>query len=175
MKKSCIHIYCGDGKGKSTAVTGLAVRATGSGKKVIFAQFMKDGKSSELKILRGLPGVTVLTCEKQFGFFWNMTEEQKKEAADAYQELFDQATELAIREDAFLLVMDEFMSCYNHGMLNQEKAVEFLKNRPEGLEVALSGRDPSPELLELADYVSEVRKIKHPFDQGIHARKGIEL
>ena len=78
MKQSCIHIYCGDGKGKSTAVTGLAVRAAGSGRRVIFTQFMKDGKSSELKVLRELPGVTVLTCEKQFGFFWNMTDEQKK-------------------------------------------------------------------------------------------------
>ena len=73
-----LHIYCGDGKGKSTAVTGLAVRAAGSGRRVIFTQFMKDGKSSELKVLRELPGVTVLTCEKQFGFFWNMTDEQKK-------------------------------------------------------------------------------------------------
>lgn len=78
MKQSCIHIYCGDGKGKSTAVTGLAVRAAGSGRRVIFIQFMKDGKSSELKVLRELPGVTVLTCEKQFGFFWNMTDEQKR-------------------------------------------------------------------------------------------------
>ena len=143
MKQSCIHIYCGDGKGKSTAVTGLAVRAAGSGRRVIFTQFMKDGKSSELKVLRELPGVTVLTCEKQFGFFWNMTDEQKKEAAAAYQALFDRATELAVREDAFLLVMDEFMSCYNHGMLNREKALDFLKNRPEGLEVALTGRDPA--------------------------------
>ncbi len=174
-KQSCIHIYCGDGKGKSTAVTGLAVRAAGSGKKVIFTQFMKDGTSSELKVLKTLPGVTVLTCEKRLGFVWNMNEEQKKEAAAAYQEVFDRATELAVKEDAFLLVMDEFMSCYNYGMLNHEKALSFLKNRPEGLEVALTGRDPAEELIELADYVSEVRKVKHPFDQGIHARKGIEL
>lgn len=89
MKQSCIHIYCGDGKGKSTAVTGLAVRAAGSGRKVIFTQFMKDGKSSELKVLRELPGVTVLTCEKQFGFFWNMTDEQKKEAGCRLSALFD--------------------------------------------------------------------------------------
>lgn len=175
MKQSCIHIYCGDGKGKSTAVTGLAVRAAGSGKKVIFTQFMKDGSSSELKVLRTLPGMTVLTCEKRLGFVWNMNEEQKKEAAAAYQELFDRATRLAVEEEAFLLVMDEFNSCYNYGMLNHEKALSFLKNRPEGLEVALTGRDPAAELVELADYVSEVRKVKHPFDQGIHARKGIEL
>lgn len=175
MKKSCIHIYCGDGKGKSTAVMGLALRAAGSGKKVVLTQFLKDGKSSELNILKGLPQVTVLTCQKQFGFFWNMTEEQKTEARAAYQELFDKAVQTAEEEDAFLLVMDEFMAAYNHGMIDREKALEFLRERPEALEVALTGRDPAPELIELADYVSEVRKIKHPFDEGLNARRGIEM
>ena len=175
MGKSCIHIYCGDGKGKSTAVMGLALRAAGSGQKVVLTQFLKNGKSSELNILRELPQVTVLTCPKQFGFFWKMTEEQKKEAGKAYQELFDKAVRAAVEEDAFLLVMDEFIAAYNHGMVNQEKALAFFKERPEGLEVALTGRDPAPELLELADYVSEIRKVKHPFDNGLKARKGIEL
>ena len=119
--------------------------------------------------------MTVLTCPKQFGFFWKMTEEQKKEAGKAYQELFDKAVRTAVEEDAFLLVMDEFIAAYNHGMVNREKALAFLKGRPEGLEVALTGRDPAPELLELADYVSEIRKVKHPFDNGLKARKGIEL
>ena len=175
MKKSCVHIYCGDGKGKSTAVMGLAVRAAGCGKNVVLTQFLKDGKSSELNILRELPQVTVLTCEKQFGFFWNMTEDQKAEARAAYQELFDKAVQTAKEENVFLLVMDEFMAAYNHGMIDREKALAFLKGRPEGLEVALTGRDPAPELLELADYVSEVRKVKHPFDEGVSARKGIEM
>ena len=119
--------------------------------------------------------MTVLTCPKQFGFFWKMTEEQKKEAGKAYQELFEKAVRAAVEEDAFLLVMDEFIAAYNHGMVNQEKALAFLKERPEDLEVALTGRDPAPELLELADYVSEIRKVKHPFDRGIAARKGIEM
>lgn len=175
MKKSCIHIYCGDGKGKSTAAMGLALRAAGSGKKVVVTQFLKDGSSSELKILRTLPNVTVLTCQRQFGFFWNMTEDQKKEAAAAYQQLFEEAVKTAEKEEAFLLVMDEFMAAYRHEMIDREQALAFLKNRPEGLEVALTGRDPAPELLELADYVSEIRKIKHPFDEGIAARRGIEL
>ena len=175
MKKTCIHIYCGDGKGKSTAVMGLALRAAGSGKKVILTQFLKDGTSSELKILRELPQVSVLTCEKQFGFFWNMSEEQKEAARAAYQELFDRAVQMASEEQAFLLVMDEFMAAYNHGMIDQTKALAFLKEKPEGLEVALTGRDPAPELLALADYVSEIRKIKHPFDEGLNARKGIEM
>lgn len=175
MKQSCVHIYCGDGKGKSTAVMGLALRAAGSGKRVVLTQFLKDGTSSELNVLRELPEVTVLTCPRQFGFFWNMTEEQKEEGQRAYQELFDQAVKTAREKEAFLLVMDEFMAAYSHEMIDRERALDFLKNRPEGLEIALTGRDPAPELLELADYVSEIRKVKHPFDQGLKARKGIEL
>ena len=85
------------------------------------------------------------------------------------------AVQTAEEEDAFLLVMDEFMAAYNHGMIDREKALEFLRERPEALEVALTGRDPAPELMELADYVSEVRKIKHPFDEGLNARRGIEM
>lgn len=175
MKKSCIHIYCGDGKGKSTAAMGLALRAAGSGQKVVLTQFLKSGSSSELNILRQLPQVQVMGCEKKFGFLWNMTEEQKAEAKKAYTELFFQVTETAVREHAFLLVMDEFMAAYNHEMLDREAALAFLRERPEDLEVVLTGRDPAPELLELTDYVSEIQKRKHPFDEGLPARKGIEM
>ncbi len=175
MKKSCIHIYCGDGKGKTTTAMGLAVRAAGSGQKVVLTQFMKCGSSCELKILRELPQVEIICCEKNFGFIWNMNEEEKAEARAAYTELFDQAVQAAVEGEAFLLVMDEFMSAYNLGMINREKALQFLKEKPENLEVVLTGRDPAPELLELADYVSEIQKRKHPFDQGIPARKGIEM
>lgn len=175
MNQSCIHIYCGDGKGKSTAAMGLALRAAGSGKKVLVTQFLKDGSSSELKILRDLPNVWVLTCEEKFGFFWNMTEEQKAGAKKAYEGLFDEAVRVALREEVFLLVMDEFVAAYNHGMVDRERALGFLKGRPEGLEVVLTGREPAAELVELADYVSEIQKRKHPFDKGVAARKGIEM
>ena len=74
-----------------------------------------------------------------------------------------------------LLVIDEFMSAYNHGLIEQKQALECLMKRPDCLEVVLTGRNPGEELLKLADYVTEMKKIKHPFDQGIPARKGIEL
>lgn len=175
MKKSCIHIYCGDGKGKTTAAMGLAVRAAGNGQRVVLTQFLKDGSSSELNILRELPKIQVISCMKHFGFFWNMTEEQKEEARKAYADLFEEAVRKAVESHAFLLVMDEFIAAFNHGMIDRERALQFLREKPEDLEVVLTGRDPSPELVELADYVSEIQKRKHPFDQGIPARKGIEM
>lgn len=104
-----------------------------------------------------------------------MTEEQKEEAKAAYTKLFLDAAARAVKEKYDLLIVDEFMSAYNHGLIDQKKALDFLVHRPDHLEIVLTGRDPGEELLELADYVTEMKKIKHPFDQGIPARKGIEM
>ena len=172
--RRCMHIYCGDGKGKTTAAVGLAVRAAGYHMKVLFCQCMKDGRSSEIHMLQSL-GVACCFCPEHFGFYWNMTEEQKEEAKAAYTKLFLDAADRAVKEGYDLMIVDEFMSAYNYGLIDQKKALDFLSRRPEQLEIVLTGRDPGEELLELADYVTEMKKIKHPFDQGVPARKGIEL
>lgn len=172
--KSCIHIYCGDGKGKTTAAIGLSVRASGCGKKVLVTRFLKTDHSGEVKVLEAIPGVTVTPCERSFGFFTRMTEEQKKEAAVYYSQLLESTLEKAVKEEYDLLVMDEIMAVCNYGLVDEEVVRTFLENRPEGLEVVLTGRNPSKELTDLADYVSEIHKIKHPYDQGLNARKGIE-
>jgi cob(I)alamin adenosyltransferase len=172
--KGRLHIYCGDGKGKTTAAMGLAVRAAGNGMKVLVCQCMKDGSSSEVAMLEKL-GITYRCCTERFGFFWNMTDEQKKKAAEAYTNLFREVMEMAEKEHYDLLVIDEFMSAYNHGLIDQKTALKALLHRPEWLEMVLTGRQPGEEILKLADYVTEMRKIKHPFDEGLPARKGIEL
>lgn len=172
--RGCLHIYCGDGKGKTTAAVGLAVRAAGSGMKVLFCQCMKDGYSSEVQIIKKL-GVAYRCCPEKLGFSWTMDETQKKYARHIYTHLFEDVTREAEEGDYDLLVVDEFMSAYNLGWIYQPEALDFLINRPKKLEVVLTGRDPGEELLELADYVTEMRKVKHPFERGIPARKGIEL
>ena len=170
-----VHIYCGDGKGKTTAAMGLAVRAAGRGRKVVLTQFMKSGNSSELKLMKELPGIYYIPCEESFGFYWKMNEIQKEQAARYYTAYFQRVIEETRELNADVLILDEFLSAYNHEFIDHNQAMDFFKNRPDKLEVVMTGREPAAELLQLADYVSEIKKIKHPYDKGIEARRGIEM
>lgn len=171
--KGCIHIYCGDGKGKTTAAVGLAVRAAGRGKKVLAARFLKTDDSGEVAVLNTIRGIVVQPCVKTFGFYAQMTEEQKIEAAEYYQNLLEESWEMA--QDGFdLLILDEIMAACRYGLVREEWLIEKLSQKREDLEVVLTGRNPSKELTELADYISEICKVKHPYDDGLPARKGIE-
>ena len=168
-----IHLYCGNGKGKTTASVGLAVRAAGAGRRVLFTQFYKDGTSSEINVLRSIPGITVEVCGKHYGFFKRMTDEEKEAARKDYTALLEKV--LRDSADADLLILDEAVSACNNGSIPEDRLLEFLRNRPEGLEVVLTGRKPSAALTDIADYVTSMNKEKHPFDRGVAARKGIEF
>lgn len=168
-----IHLYCGDGKGKTTAALGLALRAAGAGKRVVFTQFFKDGSSSEIEPLAALPGVRVFHADTVRGFYRNMTPTQREQAGKDYTALFRQVTQAA--QEADLLILDEIVSACNRGVVPEKLVTVFLREKPARLEVVLTGRNPSAALLELADYITEMRKLRHPFDRGIGARKGIEF
>lgn len=168
-----IHLYCGDGKGKTTAALGLALRAAGAGKQVVFTQFFKDGSSSEIGPLAALPGVRVFHADTVRGFYRNMTPTQREQAGKDYTALFRQVTQAA--QEADLLILDEIVSACNRGVVPEKLVTDFLREKPAWLEVVLTGRNPSAALLELADYITEMRKLRHPFDRGIGARKGIEF
>ena len=187
----CVHLYCGDGKGKTTAAIGLAVRAAGTGKQVVAARFLKTDQSGEVEILKRLPEVTLIPCEKTFGFTWKMTDEVKQEAADYYKSMFETACREAVKRCGeagslgseklqnkencdVLLVLDEVCASLSSGLLELADIVDFLDHRPANLEVVMTGRKPPEELLLRADYVTEMEKIKHPFDRKILARRGIE-
>ncbi len=172
--ESRIHIYCGDGKGKTSAAIGLAVRAAGRGKKVLFARFLKNDDSGEVETLSRIPGICLKPCRKSFGFFYQMTKEQRQEAKEYYKRLFHDVWEEAVENGFDILVLDEIMAACRYGLVPEEDVTGCLKSRPGTLEVVMTGREPSHKMMDLADYVSEIRKIKHPFDKGIGARKGIE-
>ena len=174
MEKGLIHIYCGDGKGKTSAAIGLAVRAAGNGMKVLFTRFLKTEDSGELKILDQISGIEVIHLKKSFGFYKTLSEQGKKEMSEMYFRLWKEILVKSRKEEYVVLVMDEFMAAYNYGLIPNEDAITFLKEKPERMEIVLTGRNPDERLIELADYVSEIKKRKHPFDRGIYARKGIE-
>ena len=172
---SCVHIYCGDGKGKTSAALGLAVRAAGRGRKVLIVRFLKREDSGEVPALRIIPGIKVIACDQEFGFVFRMSDKERAEAAKYYQQQFEKACKDAIRENYDVLILDEILAACNYGMVQEKDVIHFLKNRPLGLEVALTGRDPSGDLLACADYVSEIQMRKHPYEKGVQARKGIEF
>jgi cob(I)alamin adenosyltransferase len=165
-----IHIYTGDGKGKTTAALGLALRAAGSGKRVVILQFMKGRDTGEIHSLKFVPNITVLRNKKDYGFFRNLGEDARREMADDNNSNLKEA--LALPCD--LLVMDEVLSAYNLGAVDRDMIDELVFKTGEKPELVLTGRDPPPRLVEAADYVSDIRKIKHPYDLGVKAREGIE-
>lgn len=174
MNQGMIHIYCGDGKGKTSAAIGLAVRAAGTGMKVLFARFLKNEYSGELKVLDAVPQIEVIHLERSYGFFSTLSEKEKAEVKEMYLGLWNKIRDRVSSGEYDMLVIDEFMAAYNYGLIPHEEGVRFLEEKPEEMEIVLTGRDPDKELVKLADYVSEIRKIKHPFDRGITARRGIE-
>lgn len=169
-----IHIYTGDGKGKTTASVGLSVRFAGHGGKVCFGQFLKDGTSGEIAVLKSIPGISVYSNEEKFGFSFMMNDETKERAQKSYSEYLQYLLKQATEEQCGLLVLDEIISAYNLNFVDHDTLLQFLKHKPDNMEVVLTGRDPANELVQLADYVSDIRKVKHPFDRHIMARDGIE-
>lgn len=166
-----VHIYCGDGKGKTTAAIGLAVRAAGFGMKVLVAQFFKDGSSSEFEVLHGVKNITCHHVSEKFGFYFFMKPEEKEHCKEVYHTFFEDLTKIAADYD--MIVLDEIISTSNCGIVAAEEIIAFADSFGDK-ELVLTGRDPHPMLVERADYVSEVVKKKHPFDSGVAARKGIE-
>ena len=171
MEKGCIQIYHGNGKGKTTAAVGLLLRAAGQGFSAGFAQFLKDGSSGECRMLADLPGVTLFPFLPKVPFTFAMTPEQRPDAAAFYAALLD---EIRQRRDLDLVVLDEVLDAVNAGILPETALLDFLKNRPAGQEVVLTGRDPSETLCRMADYITDMRAAKRPYAAGQEARRGVE-
>lgn len=171
LEKGCVHLYCGDGKGKSTAAAGLALRCTGSGNKVLFVQFFKDGSSGEIELLRRV-GITTMHSNTIPGMVFQLSHTEIRTVQRDYTNLLQQAIDIAHGYD--MLILDEIVSTCGYGIVPEEKLLNFLDNRPKRLEVILTGRNPSEAMKKRADYITEMKKHAHPFDKGQIARKGIE-
>ena len=176
MKKhlGLTHIYCGDGKGKTTASLGIVLRSIGCHFNVVFTQFLKDNDSSELEVLRKYDNVRIISGKGVRGFTKFMKQKDLKQVTNIQNVHLKQAIDLCNDGKCDVLVLDEIIGAVNTNTVDYEMLLDFLKNRPKNIEVIMTGRNPKKELVEIADYVSEIRKIKHPFDKGIPAREGVE-
>nr|WP_296834528.1 cob(I)yrinic acid a,c-diamide adenosyltransferase [uncultured Marvinbryantia sp.] len=169
-----VHIYCGDGKGKTTTGMGLCVRAAGYGYRVLIYQFMKNNRTSERKVLEKVENITIVDGLEEEKFSFQMTEEEKKERRQFYAQQLKMVTEKARDEQFDVLFLDEVIYTIRAGLLDEALVLDFLDHKPEKLEVILTGQGPDEELLARADYVSEICMRKHPFQKGQPARDGIE-
>lgn len=170
-------VYTGDGKGKTTAAIGLTVRAAGNRMRVLFVQFIKGSwKSGEREILRGLPNVEVAVTGRGFTIDGlrdvRIPMQVHHDAASAGWTLAQQA----IHADQYdMVVLDEILGALNAGLISLDDVLETVRSRPRRLHLVLTGRGAPAALVDLADLVSDVRSVKHPYEQGIAAQRGIEF
>lgn len=169
------HIYYGDGKGKTTAAIGLAVRAAGSKMKVLFVQFLKTEFSGERHILSHTENVTLTFCPLELKFTFDMDDKEKAQAAKIFKGIFDNAITTALTEKYDMVVLDEVFEAINAHMLSESEVYEFITNAPSSMEIVMTGHNPPQKFMDCADYITEFKKIKHPYDRGITGRIGIEF
>lgn len=170
-----IQLYTGDGKGKTTAAIGQAARAAGRDWRVYFAQFMKGNDTGELYSLRELSNVTVLRSEKNFGFYSAMSEADKRELTGIHNAVLDKLLRAAGDGCCDLIILDEVTYPVNWGLLDREKLEKLLAYAGEDVEIVMTGRNAADFLQERADYITEMKCIRHPYEKGISARRGIEF
>lgn len=174
MEKGLIHLYTGDGKGKTTAAIGLAVRAAGAGKSVCFVQFMKGQDTAELQSFRFLPGIRVLRSEKDFGFYPSMSEADKEELTGIHNRILTEAIEAVNAGQCDVLILDEATYPVKLHLIDEEALKSLVEHKNTPLELVLTGRDAPDFMVEAADYITRMKMERHPFEKGIMARKGIE-
>lgn len=170
-ERGYVQVYTGDGKGKTTAVLGLALRACGGGLKVYIGQFMKKRNYSELKSLRRFKdSIRVEQFGRQRFIGQKVTEEDEWLAQKGLERV-----KRVIESGKYnLVVLDEVNVALSYGLLIEEDVIEVVKHRPKTQEIVLTGRNASSKIIELADLVTEMREIKHYFSKGVKARIGIE-
>lgn len=169
MEQGLLHLYWGDGKGKTTAAMGLALRALGSGKRVVIVQFLKGGNSGEIPLLAQL-GAEIYRGKAGQKFVFQMNEAEKA----ATRDLQNRNLAAAMTEDADLLVLDEAGSAWELDMVDKALLQKAVLARPAAQECVLTAHAAPRWMLDAADYVTEMKCCRHPYQKGIAARKGIE-
>ncbi|WP_333859339.1 cob(I)yrinic acid a,c-diamide adenosyltransferase [Clostridium sp.] len=175
LKKGFVQIYTGDGKGKTTAALGLALRAVGNNYKVYMVQFLKTSKTGEIESVKKLgSNFNIYRFEKKKGFFWTLNDSKKEELKKEVEKAYKFCLKTVENNTCDILIMDEIMAVISNGIISIEKITELIDKRPDNMELIFTGRDAPQQIVEKADLVTEMKSIKHYIDKGIFAREGIE-
>ncbi len=168
-----VHIYTGDGKGKTTCSLGLILRSLGWGRKVCMIQFIKGySEIGEAFFAKDNPNFTFIQVSTSYKR--DIKECQVKQMKVDAEKSFEIAKEEIYSGKYDLIVLDEINNAINYDLLDINKVIDLIKNRPENIELVLTGRNAKAEIIELADYVTEMKLIKHPYQKGIYARESID-
>jgi len=172
MTKGYTQIYTGNGKGKTTAAFGLALRASGHGKKIFIGQFVKGMKYGELDSIKKFSDTITL---KQFGRNCFIENDPEPEDIRLAREGWNLVNKILKENSVDILILDEIGIAVYYKLISKKEVADFIKRKPQEMELILTGRYIPEELFELADLVTEMREIKHYYSKGIPAREGIEL
>ncbi len=169
-----VIVLTGDGKGKTTSALGMAMRAVGHGFRVAFLQFIKGGwRYGELEAAKRLqPELEFSPLGR--GFVHIDPENPDPEDVEVAQRAWEVAREKILSGEYFMVVLDEINYALSYGLLDLDEVIRTLRKRPPHVHVVLTGRDAHPQIIEIADLVTEMKEIKHPFREGVVSRKGIE-
>ncbi len=171
MNKGYIHVYTGNGKGKTTAAIGLAIRAAGAGLKVFFTQFIKKRKCSEHIALERFKDLIKI---KQYGTGFIMGKRPSQNAILSTNEGIEDIKRVISSGYYDVIILDEINGAIKNKLIDIEEIINLLDSKPDDIEIVLTGRDADERIVEKADLVTEMKIIKHYWDKGIKARKGIE-
>ncbi len=166
-----VHVYTGNGKGKTTAAFGLALRAICAGKKVYIGQFIKGMKYSELDAVKYLPNLVI----EQYGRNCFIKNKPTQQDIDLAQSGLKKVEEIILSGQYDIVILDEINVAIYYKLVETSQVVDIIKKRPENVEIILTGRYAPQELIDIADLVTEMQEVKHYYKQGVTARKGIEF
>ncbi len=169
--KGYIHVYTGDGKGKTTAAFGLALRAVGAGLRVYIAQFVKGMKYSELNSVKKFNDLITL---KQYGRSCFIKRKPEQADIDIAQNGFDEIKEIIKSAKYNLVILDEINIAVSYNLIDEDDLIKLMESKPDDLELVITGRYATPNIIEKADLVTEMKEIKHYYQNGVKARLGIE-
>ena len=170
-ERGYVHVYTGDGKGKTTAALGLALRAAGAGTKVFIAQFLKGTKSAELGALERFADLITV---KQYGRDRFIVGEPEEEDVQAARAGLQEAARILAAGEYPLVILDEANVAVHLGLFSADGLLDIVKARAEHVEVVITGRRADQRIIDAADLVTEMREVKHYYTQGVRARRGIE-